>query len=230
MKYWLISLLLASTVTSRGQNKQLEVGSDTAFWFELKQHDATKIGLNDLSKAKDSLHFRYWMENQSLEIWTNDYQIFYGILSNHTETAEGDPDNRKKNRSKYYSNKINLTPSEAKGIYDLFIQANFFQIPTDKQIKNWSQGFDGFEYLAEYSTRSTYSFKTYWTPSAQNGVPEADTINHLNQKLESFLELKSRWDDFFNRLPPGAYRVGEMIEVYIVPHSDGDLRPDEILH
>jgi len=212
MKYLLILLLVVASKAAWSQSKLLDAKSDTSFWFRLKQHDAERLGLSDLTKASDSLHFRYWMENQAVDIWTNDYVTFYGNISNHTETVQN---NQKSSRSvkapKFYSNKTALTPAQAKEIFKLFDQVHLFQIPSDKNIKGWVQGFDGEELLFEFSTRQVYSFTTYWTPSAQKDIPEADTLSKLNQELRSLLNLNASWNTFLSGLPVGCYRYGEMV-------------------
>lgn len=85
-------------------------------------------------------------------------------------------------------------------------QGRLFQIPSDKKIKDWVRGFDGEELILEFSTKQVYAFTTYWTPSVQKNVPEADTINSLNQKLEALLNLNKIWNGFFSSLPIGCYR------------------------
>jgi hypothetical protein len=214
MKYLFVLLLVTTNKATLSQSKLLDTRSDTSFWFQLKLQDAKRIGLPDLTITSDSLHFRYWMENQAIEIWTNDYKTFYGNISNHTETIQ----NNEKNRSSvkaagFYSNKTELTPLHAKEVFELFERCHLFQLPSDKNIKGWVQGDDGEELLFEFSTRHYYSFTTFWTPSAQENVPEAVTLNKLNQELRSLLNLNLSWNTFLSSLPNGCYRHGEMMIV-----------------
>jgi hypothetical protein len=81
MKYLLIPLFAASGICLRTQPKRLDPRSDISFWFALKQKDVARIGLPDLTKSADSLHFRYWMENQAVDIWTTFGSTFSGIIS-----------------------------------------------------------------------------------------------------------------------------------------------------
>lgn len=214
MKYVFFAIWAMAVITASAQSKQLDPKSDTAFWYGLKAKDAARIGLADLMTSTDSLHFRYWMENQAIDVWTNDFVHFDGIISNHTEKMESNSDTDvPATTPKFYSNKNRIPGAEARNVFDLFIKARMFRRPTDKQIKNWQQGFDGAEYLLEYATGSSYSFKAYWTPSAQQGVPEADTLLALNQRLGQIINLDASWKSFLETLPPGCYRVGEMTMV-----------------
>lgn len=204
---------LAAT-TASAQSKRLDPESDTAFWYGLKAQDAARIGLADLMISTDSLHFRYWMENQAIDVWTNDFVHFDGIISNHTDKVESTSNTGlPATTPKFYSSKTRLSEAEARNIFELFERAKVFHLRTDKGIENWQHGFDGAEYLLEYATGSTYSFKAYWTPSAQQGVPEADTLLALNQRLGQIINLGANWKSFLATLPPGCYREGEMTMV-----------------
>src|SRR6185437_8588037 len=88
MKYGFFFIWAMAVTTVTAQPKRLDPQSDTAFWYSLKAKDAARIGLADLMTSTDSLHFRYWMENQAIDIWTNDLVHFDGIISNHTEKVE----------------------------------------------------------------------------------------------------------------------------------------------
>jgi hypothetical protein len=222
IKYGLFFIWSTAVTTAFSQSKRLDPHSDTAFWYGLKAKDAARIGLADLRTSADSFHFRYWMENQAVEIWTNDFIRFDGIISNHTEEVKLDSNSGLPSPNpKFYSNKSRLSEAEAQNVYDLFKGTQVFKLPTDKEIKNWQQGDDGAEYLLEYATGSNYAFKAYWTPSAQKGVPEADTLLALNQRLGLIINLGASWKSFLATLPPGCYRVGEMMMVCPSPkHSE----------
>jgi hypothetical protein len=214
MKYGLLLLWATAITTASAQSKRLDPQSDTAFWCKLKAHDAGRIGLADLTTSTDSLHFRYWMENQAVEVWTKDFVHFDGIISNHTEKVElNTKTGLPAKKPKYYSNKTKLSPAEARNVFDLFNRAQVFQIPTDKQVKGWEDGLDGEVFLLEYATSSTYSFKTWWTPSAQHKVPEADTLVSLNQQLRQLINLGANWSSFLATLPRGCYTYGEITMV-----------------
>jgi hypothetical protein len=214
MKYGLLLLWATAVTTASAQSKRLDPQSDTAFWCKLKTEVAARIGLADLTTSTDSLHFRYWMENQAVEVWTNDFVHFDGIISNHTEKVESNTKTGlPAKKPKFYTDKTKLSATEARNVIDLFDQMHVFQFSSDKQVKGWEEGLDGEEFLLEYATGSTYSFKSYWTPSAQHGVPEADTLVVLNQRLRRMINLSGSWSSFLATLPRGCYTYGEMTMV-----------------
>jgi hypothetical protein len=214
MKYGLFLFWATAVTAASGQSKRLDSQSDTAFWCELKAQDAARIGLADLTTSTDSLHFRYWMENQAVEVWTYDFVHFDGIISNHTEKVETNTKtDAPAQKRKFYSNKTKLSATEARNVFDLFDRAHMFQIPTDKQVKGWEGGLDGEEFILEYATGSTYSFRTWWTPTFQHGVPEADTLVAVNQQLRRIINLGTNWNSFLATLPHGCYTYGEMTTV-----------------
>lgn len=210
-------LFFLTTITGgavRSQSKRLDPQSDTTFWCALKRQDAARIGLADLTIANDSMHLRYWMENQAIDIWTNDFVNYRGIISNHTETVDTAFGSTVSKPVKYFSNKVELTASQAKKVFELFRQAHIFSIPSDNRINGWALGDDGEEFLLECTTGRVYSFKCYWTPSAQHAVPEANVLNELNGKLRLYLKMEDAWSDFLTKLPAGCYREGEMLVVW----------------
>ena len=214
MKYGLLLLWATAVTTASAQSKRLDPHSDTAFWCELKEKDAARIGLADLTTSTDSLHFRYWMENQAVEVWTYDFVHFDGIISNHTEKVElNTKTGLPAKKTKFYSSKTKLSSTEARNVFDLFDRAHVFQILTDKRVKGWEDGLDGEEFLLEYATISSYSFKAWWTPPAQHEVPEADTLVSLNQQLRRLINLDANWSSFLATLPRGCYTYGEMTMV-----------------
>jgi hypothetical protein len=158
--------------------------------------------LPDLTKSRDSLHFRLWTNSQAIDIWTNDYKIFNGMLSNHTKSETTD---------KFYSNKTPINPATAKEIYKLFKAKLIFQIPTDGKIKGWSPVSDGEAILVEYSTKEFYSFKEYDTPSMFKNIKEAVTLDKLEKELEAILNMNKSWGTFLNGLPKGCYRVSQYV-------------------
>ena len=208
-KPYLIIIACVSFAASVAQTKTCSIPvygkNDTTLWYTWRKTDAKQMGLADLTKSQDSLHFRFWTETQAIEIWTNDFKTYNGLLSNHTEKIEKDDKPRK-----FYSNKTAIDTATARKVYNLFADNLIFQIPDDKDIKGWDQGFDGEELLMEYSTKTTYSFKRYWTPSAFKELKEAVVIEKSTKDLEVILDMEKSWSAFLSELPEGCYRAGEM--------------------
>ena len=213
----LLKLVLATTfplfacVFVYGQSKALHIPGlekgDTSLWFKWKQSDIEKIGLLDLTKSTEPLHFRFWEENAVVDIWSVSNSQFKGTLSFFTtNVTEGT-----KIDQKYFSKKTTLDTSTARFVYSLFSGNSIFQIPSDDSIEGWVVGLDGEELMIEYSTASFYSFKEYWTPSFSKEVKEAVTIEKVRKLLDTTLNIKKHWDEFLNGLPSGCYHYGELL-------------------
>ena len=157
--------------------------SDTSLWFK----DYFKLGqdlkLPNLQVTNDSFYFRFWTHYQVIDIWTFDKIKVFGKVTNFAERY----DSKLLKKGQFIVDKVFfksklMDSSYAKNIYNLITKLNLTVIPSDEKINGWGQGFDGSEYLVETSIKNTYSFKTYWTPSAF-----ADTIIEA-KRIQSFID------------------------------------------
>ena len=207
-------ILLGQTCAAQTKAVSVPANSrgDTTLWFKWQQEWIHKAGLPNLIHSKDSLHFRFSTETQSVDIWTADFRFFHGTLSDYTTSYNPPSHNREKPKpGKFYSHKTDLDTATARDIYDLFETLSVFSIPTDADIKAWQPGEDGNEYLVEYATPQRYSFKSYWTPSYyKSRIPEAAIIDSVAQRLETVLHLQKVFGTFIHTLPHGSYRAGGM--------------------
>ena len=110
--------LLTFSIYCFGQSKILDIprysNKEHTIWMGGEQNDVRGIGLPDLTKSKDSLHFRYSNEKQFIDIWTADYKTFNGFLTNFIEVGTKDKQN------KYYKKFNFFDTSGAKQIYNIF--------------------------------------------------------------------------------------------------------------
>lgn len=197
-----------------GQEKSFYVptygNGDTTLWFKWQQEKIEKAGLKNLTKIADTLHFRFSSEIQAIDIWTTDFLTFSGTLTNFTTSYDPDAHKRKKEKAdKFFSDKKSLDTSTARQVYELFLEKSIFEIQPQDSIKIWTDGKDGITYFIEHSTKNSYSFKDYWTPSIfKDKVDEAKNIHELTVKLEELLDLRQSLGQFINSLPYGTYRAG----------------------
>ena len=201
-----IGFLLMATAFA--QPKTLDPKSDTSFWFSRKQEDIKRMGIPDLQTSRDSLRFRLWIENQVIEIWTNDFRVFHGALYNYTETVV--TGKKSKKAAKFFSSKIDLDTALALDIYKRFDIADMFSIASDTKIPGWVVSNGGEELIFEQADARQYSFKTFWTPAFQKNLSAAKTIEGLSHTLKIKMDLSVLWISFINQLPPGCYHYGEL--------------------
>lgn len=228
MKVWLIPFVFVSIISvgtecnsqnqpslySGKQLKKVEIPidktGDTDLFYNLYGRYRQKIGLKDLIKSNDSFHFRFWCENEVVDIWTTDNKIFHGAYADFT-TNDFEHFYNLPLKNIFFDT-IVLDSATSKYIYDNCWKLSIFSIPKQDSIKGWMNGDDGEEFAIEYSTPVYYYFRTYWTPRVfKKKIKEAAEIDSLNTILSKELDTEQRLNTFLFNLPNGRYRVGEML-------------------
>ena len=154
-------LFLLYCQTALSQTKKIE--GDTAYWFNRNKEFQRTLDLKDLQKSTNEFNFRFRNHGQVIAI-TKDSSSISGNITNYIYHT------KKPNRVKTetLSNKISLSPEQAKDIYEIIQNSKILNLPSDNKIENWKKGMDGITYVIEHSDKKTYWLKSYWTPSAQN--------------------------------------------------------------
>ncbi len=190
-----------------GQTNKVLSG-DTAFWYHLQQEKSQKLGLQQLLESNSRFHFRFWTDKQAIDIWTTNGTNLDAAVTSFTNSYEPyDEENKTRKVPITYQSQFRLDTSLARRAFEL--TKSIDTIPTDKFIKNWKQGFDGIEYIFEITTPFSYTFKTYWTPKAQDSsLIEAKMIQKFVSDLDSLLNMHQKYQEFFATLKPGSYING----------------------
>lgn len=192
MKY--IQVILFFLIFNYGFSQNKQIVGDTVFWYKYAKELEHKIELTDFEKSKNDFSFRFRNNGQVVEIIKDSTKIS-GSLTNYIYFRRRSNDDRK-----ILHNKEFLSVAQAQNIYDIVQRAEILELPSDKDIKNWSQGFDGITYIFECADKSTYTFKNYWTPEIQK-VPEAIKINKFVKNISDTLRLKEHYKLFKENLP-----------------------------
>ena len=171
------------------------------------------MNLACLPSSSDAMHFRLWTEVQAVDIWTNDFITYHGILSNFTSMYRENDDWHEKDS--FISEQAMLDTGIAKRVYGLFSENHILDMPEQDSIAGWRWGNDGETFVMEYATLSHYSLKEYWMPSFVKDVKEALVMTKTIEKLHAMLGMSARWDDFVYSLPKGCYRSGPMTMVHV---------------
>ena len=199
---------------SYGQIKELHVPDSDSNFYPEYQKNIAQIKLPNLTKSKDSLHFRFSTYTQIIDIWTKDYKVFYGTFSNFTTSFTPDGWKRKKRkREAFYSDKSNLDTSIARQVFDIFNTLSILTIPTEDSIKDWMLDReyikDGELYVIEYSSPTFYFFRTYFCPDLfKDKIKEAAKIDSLINFFKTAFQMKDSFKKFINTLPNGCYHAG----------------------
>ncbi|MBK0379139.1 hypothetical protein [Mucilaginibacter segetis] len=197
-------LILLSFQVVLSQTK--EIKGDTAYWYKRNRAFQRTLKLKDFETSTDEFNFRFSYYGQIIEIKKDSFNI-NGNITNYIYHT------KKANRGKVDTlfSKIILSPEKAKSIYNVIVNSMILILPSDKEIKNWQHGADGITYFVEYSDKKNYWIKNYWTPSAQDSIPEALIVLSFIKKLSDSLNLEVTYKTFKNGLPKqGCYNSGGM--------------------
>ena len=206
MKKPLIILLLILLSFQVALSQTKEIKGDTAYWYKRNRAFQRTLKLKDFETSTDEFNFRFSYYGQVIEI-TKDGVNVNGYVTNYTYHT------KKANRYKTDTlfSKIILSTEKAKSVYNIIVNSGILKLPSDKQIKNWQHGADGTTYFIEYSDKKNYHLKDYWTPSAQDSIPEALIVLNFIKKLSDSTNLVEMYTTFKNSLPKqGCYNSGEM--------------------
>jgi len=208
MKVFLVIIsLFQLSLSVLGQNKSFKtpkylngkpILKDSVIYYSDK-----KLRIFDMTDGSDSFHIRFSTKTETLDIWTYDYQSFFGKLLLSVKAHNINPD-------KFYSEVISVDTSTAKKIYNLFQEYSILEIPTQDSIKGWLMVLDGDLYTIEYSMPRIYRLKTYWTPSELDNTKEAKAITNLIAHLYKIIPSVNK-SGFVCSLPPGQYEMGNYL-------------------
>jgi hypothetical protein len=178
---------------------------DTAYWYKFNKEENRKISIDEIVNSRNLLTIRFSTENEIIDIWTSDNQEYYGRQTYFTCS------HNEKKGNKYFSKSEKIGKDTAKLVFQMFKYYKILSMPVQDSIKGWYNGLDGRIYLVEYATPDQYSFKSYWTPSEFENIPEAVNMNEFITRLEVLLNQEHKLEIFFNSLPIGkCYRYGSM--------------------
>lgn len=178
---------------------------DTSYSYRWTSQLAIRLNLPPLLISTDSIHFRFWANGQVVDIWMDDSKTYEGKITNYTESYEAwDMEKQASKPSKIFCSMVPIDSSIARKVAALFESVN--SIPAQDSIAGWSSGCDGIIYVFEASATSWYTYKSYWTPTAQDSsLSQAKQIQAFADSISSTLNLAAAYDLFFSALEPGAY-------------------------
>jgi hypothetical protein len=200
MKYLpiILSLIFSIQAFSQGQELMLLSGSDTSF-YSFHQQRLAVLKKKDLKEHSKDFIFRSWDPLSVLTIQKIDDVISAEILFQVFEVVE---DN---SPVKTFSKTYSIPTDSASKLYEIIINSRIQDFPSSKFIPNWEHGLDGVTYILETKTDSTFSFKSYWTPSSQQSVFEAVAIIKFRQNINSISNMDNFREIFFKDNPFSAF-------------------------
>jgi len=208
MKYSLIILPILICAKSFGQAEITAVTNVEKVSIAGNTHSRIRIyagciGLCDLAASNDSLHFRFWTDKQAVDIWTNDFIHYEGLLVNYTWSSDhSESESMCILHNFFYSSVKPIDPVKAKEVYQLFSDSLVFEIPEGNLT-----GTDGYGIRIENSSPTNYSERSYFCPSYNKEIRDYRMIDYLDKKLDSMFNMEEDWKDFIEGLPDGCYHM-----------------------
>lgn len=208
---YILSAFLFITFSSRAQQpKNIEIpvdGNDTSYWYRETCSLLPALKLQNLQTATDSFHFRLWTSNQVVSVRINNNQPVTATVTSFAERYnEALLKKGKREVDKVFFKTKKLDTAIAAKIAQAISSLQIESIPSDHKIEGWRQGLDGEEYMIETATRTSYAFRTYWTPRVfADSLPEAKRIQTLIHYVINDLELGLYRYNL--KLPQGTYKT-----------------------
>lgn len=218
MKTLLTIIILSLSVAVLGQTKTLynvtNPNGDTSFWFKYQNIVIDDLALVRLDTSTLTYHFRVWKTNQVLDVWQNRDSSYSAQLTcwvtERTPTKEVPTDRTLIERNIF-------SKDTARAILNFVTASEINKLPTDNFISGWKQGFDGVTYIIEFANPTTYSFKTYWTPKAQDtSLQEAKILQSFVDNIFDLANSKATWNNFEKSIPYECYNVGGAIRCKVL--------------
>ena len=173
-----------------------------------------KLQLPELLKTKENFYFRLSYHGTKIDIWKDSTNTINGILTKFIFSEELKTKKKDTIFVKYPIKKANE-------VYNLINESKILDIPSEKEIKNWSNGFDGITYTFEFANKHNYQIKSYWSPKAQDStITEAKQLVNFCEKIEYLANNDSIKEQFIGALKPGFhYKNGGSTTMFIMPKS-----------
>lgn len=178
---------------------------DSTFWFKHITERTKKLSLPLLDTTSNVEYIRIWTNKQVIDIWQVENSNSSGKLTTWTDeyvSGNEEPTNRTFIKTKP------LGSDTVRHLRELLTSSNILVLPTDDSIAGWQQGFDGITYIIEHSTKDNYSFKSYWTPKAQDFLKEAVQVQAFVDSTFSLANAQVVWKEFSNEIPFESYYNG----------------------
>jgi hypothetical protein len=173
---------------------QFSYDSDTAFWYRYKNDYATQFKLGFIENDTTDYSFRFWSFGLVIKVAGKTNQNFGEII----RFVEAYPNNKNK---KVFTKHYPITSLQASQVRHLIDSLQIEVLPSDKDIKGWTHGFDGIEYFTEFRKNERYTFKNYWTPTSQDSLKEAIQFQSFVLGLDRILDLKNNSKAFQDDIP-----------------------------
>ena len=189
VKSWIFIFIVFTSINTFGQvNKQ----DGNSFWREYIVEIMPKINLEDVTLSSKENHLRIWTGNPIIEVW----KVGNNAKGQITYWVKEVVPSKEEDTNRYYSTKDYLDSNQCNKIMNIASKYSIYTLPSDDGISNWMHGLDGITYFIETKQNNTYRLKTYWTPTAQDGVKEAEVVQSFIDDVLQAVDAENRMNYF----------------------------------
>lgn len=170
-------------------NYKLTKDSDTIFWSRYHLPEIEKLhlilpdGNTDFFRISSSY---YYLELSPL---SNKITFYVHEIRDNKQTGED------------FIKSFGLSHEQVSRLEFLMDSLKINSIPSDKYISDWSKGLDGITYIIENKKGNIYSFKNYWTPSAQKNSAAGKTIYFFTNQMNKITGYLNKRKLFESQIP-----------------------------
>lgn len=157
--------------------------SDTIFWYNIKNENVYRFSLGLIENEISDFSFRFWSNGLLVAVRQKD-DTYFGEITYFVEEYPGN------DHKQIFKRIYEISTINAKSLIGLIDSFKITDLPTDQNITSWNQGLDGIEYFIEYRQGNNYTFKNYWTPTAQDDLIEANKLLSFISSISSLLDLE----------------------------------------
>ncbi len=192
MKYLpfiIFSFLTLNIFAQENKKYELTKDSDTLYYYKYKKPIIEKLKLIQPEEKKNFFRFssdKYYLE---LSNESNKYVMYVDEIWKGKKTGQT------------FIKEFDLTKKQVNEIKNLITSLKIHEIPSDKQVKEWTFGFDGIIYNFELKDGNNYSYKHYWTPTSQQKFVESNTINYFVIKIDEIIDYHGNSKKFAKEIP-----------------------------
>lgn len=197
--------LLAANLTF-AQERQLTADSDTSFWFNWRTELNGELGLVTIDKSTKEFEFRFWDGYKVVRLWKSEDELKSEVIFFLREFKKRK--NSYKNEGRLYHYSQQLSEKTAVAINNLLEDFKILDLPADNKIEGWTKGLDGVTYIIESSMPSSFSFKSYWTPTSFPDLREARFLQYFIEQVNSIEQISKGFEEFMAKQPFKSYYAG----------------------
>lgn len=204
MKLNILSLLLLLSLKFYGQSTKQICGDTNYYYSRVSRHDK-KINRPPLIESTDSFHFVFRSSGSIIDIWTNDYYKYNGLITIYIYHHSHQQKKNTKESSEVRYMQFPIDSVRAKQVINLFQPIAL--IPSENSIVGWKKNFfDGSSDIIEVETPLSYCMKKYGNIRAQDSsIPESKALLKFKDSLNSILNLDLIFREFHRTLVSGTY-------------------------